>query len=775
MKKLQKPIAAVCMVLLLAGSILASCSNGKTAESSPAILNFKAERVGLDLADDQHVLDADEDGNGGFKVLVGTPEIVDMKTMQMEDGRELDVVDHACYREPYTSIIHSAYYHYNADFSAETGEREATGVEYARLFDSFGDANYNFRASVVQWENPYAEWLELQGSTYEMWKDENRLFAYFEHDYEQTFVKLKEIDGIQQTDIVEEETTITTKIGDAATSPGKNNPVGLRDLQYWVKDSVVYSVTKVGGYADNYLFINDRKIDPPQPKKDVPVSEIHGVCEIDGQMYVIMHYNKKGNAIGERPTPVGILVPIDQTTTEITLENAIELEVAPTGMCATDGKAAFFMAGTELYRTDGKGCDRLTNIEMCGYNESSTVRRIRPLSDGSFLMVVDYRLVRLTPSEEEFVSTIQKLVIGTVESWLEPSFGQRVEAFNRAGKNAVVELKTYNDIANLNLAMLSGEVDFVVSTDKMLLRNYANRGYLAPMEEVCPELFEGDKLLSGVVEASRYEGHIYDLPRIFFLYGWMIPADSGIPLDSMEGFAKAAVAHPQVNMKYSTRGEHGQLLLTRYLDEWVDFEKKTCHFDDGSFAAILELCALGAKDQAELDTGDATPYLNYTQITAYKDVWELIDEENPKVYCSVPSAADKGTMVWGSEYLAVVDKKDVKEAQAEFLMHYFYEENRIYLRDESGLFSIKTEETANRLKPYEPEEGEQVWVDPNEPALEKATWDLLENAGCFAYVKNDVTRVLLEEAGRYFAGEITAEQAADYVQNRISIYLAEQS
>ena len=32
-----------------------------------------------------------------------------------------------------------------------------------------------------------------------------------------------------------------------------------------------------------------------------------------------------------------------------------------------------------------------------------------------------------------------------------------------------------------------------------------------------------------------------------------------------------------------------------------------------------------------------------------------------------------------------------------------------------------------------------------------------------------------EEAYRYFAGDITAAQAADYVQNRISIYLAEQS
>jgi len=31
-----------------------------------------------------------------------------------------------------------------------------------------------------------------------------------------------------------------------------------------------------------------------------------------------------------------------------------------------------------------------------------------------------------------------------------------------------------------------------------------------------------------------------------------------------------------------------------------------------------------------------------------------------------------------------------------------------------------------------------------------------------------------EEAYRYFDGDITASQAAEYVQNRVSLYLAEQ-
>lgn len=54
------------------------------------------------------------------------------------------------------------------------------------------------------------------------------------------------------------------------------------------------------------------------------------------------------------------------------------------------------------------------------------------------------------------------------------------------------------------------------------------------------------------------------------------------------------------------------------------------------------------------------------------------------------------------------------------------------------------------------------------------TWKINRNTDHYAYWRNAVYDVMTEEAYRYFAGDITAKQAAEYVQNRISIYLAEQ-
>ena len=50
----------------------------------------------------------------------------------------------------------------------------------------------------------------------------------------------------------------------------------------------------------------------------------------------------------------------------------------------------------------------------------------------------------------------------------------------------------------------------------------------------------------------------------------------------------------------------------------------------------------------------------------------------------------------------------------------------------------------------------------------------LREADRFSYPINAVAEVILDEARRYFAGQITAEKAAEYIQNRVQLYLDEQ-
>ena len=56
-----------------------------------------------------------------------------------------------------------------------------------------------------------------------------------------------------------------------------------------------------------------------------------------------------------------------------------------------------------------------------------------------------------------------------------------------------------------------------------------------------------------------------------------------------------------------------------------------------------------------------------------------------------------------------------------------------------------------------------------------ATWDYIEKADHLRYYDSELHQVIRNEAQSFFSGSITAEKAAEYVQNRISLYLAEQS
>ena len=57
----------------------------------------------------------------------------------------------------------------------------------------------------------------------------------------------------------------------------------------------------------------------------------------------------------------------------------------------------------------------------------------------------------------------------------------------------------------------------------------------------------------------------------------------------------------------------------------------------------------------------------------------------------------------------------------------------------------------------------------------RTTQEMIDRIDHISYgTQNVIYEVMYEEAARYFAGDITAKQAAEYTQNRVSIYLAEQ-
>ena len=103
----------------------------------------------------------------------------------------------------------------------------------------------------------------------------------------------------------------------------------------------------------------------------------------------------------------------------------------------------------------------------------------------------------------------------------------------------------------------------------------------------------------------------------------------------------------------------------------------------------------------------------------------------------------------------------------------FQEEGKkITLISETDWLSVNRVELDNTL--INGEEPDSSLYQTTEHTI-KQTQNTINHADYFRYIRrNELCKVLNEEAGRYFTGEITAEKAAEYIQNRVSIYLAEQ-
>ncbi|MBQ6991202.1 MAG: hypothetical protein IJN58_09110, partial [Clostridia bacterium] len=557
-----------------------------------------------------------------------------------------------------------------------------------------------------------------------------------------------------------------------------------------------------------------------------------GLIGIDGVPYAL-----------ERADEKGILEPLTPETSQLTAEG-IEIEGTPTGGAFTDGRFGYFLSNTEIWRTDGENTICLTDLAPYGCTQTSPVRAVSALSDGRILVVADGKLIELFASDGS-EDGVQVYTIGTFD--YDGEYGStdelnfQVARYNEQSTNAFFKVKEFEEKSKLNLALLSGEIAMVITPDRFTLQNYVKQGVLAPLEEVAPALFEKDVLIENIVDATRIDGVCYYMPVNFDICGEAIAEPGNLKdgklFETRKEYCDYIVAHYPDYFKYNIKTD---ILnnLTRDVDEWIDWENATCHFDDGTFAEILEFSVQGTtwEEQGEhlgqlwasqeqwersymvesFSLKDAVESYRFTDVKKAQEYQIPVpDMEGPaggvttwvQVDFPMPSRAHSGYEIYAHNLYAVADNENSRDAAADLLewliLEDVVEEFPVDFYWEVGWdgFSINRDETdrylgrlidgyldfEEKIATYREKYQNDAKTRANlQDRINRhnmmcgkeqyeITWEYIENADHLQYYKNEISAVIHEEAGRYFGGMITAKQAADYVQNRISLYLAEQS
>ena len=533
------------------------------------------------------------------------------------------------------------------------------------------------------------------------------------------------------------------------------------------EDGVLYTV------LNRSLWIGQTKVELPESASGTRY-QVWCVARIGDQMYALVTAMSGSEAAGQW------LCRIDASTTRLELPAhsfPIRAEYA-----IWDGSTTWMLCDSVLYRTDGIACDSVCDLSASGV-EVKELLRIVPDGKGGFLALQNDGILRIDPSAGQEAKT---LTMGVYTMYTDCDAA--VAAFNRAGTSWVIRAKYYNDIETMNLALLNGELDLVCSLDQDMMRNYAAKGLLAPID---PALTA--QVLPNVVNACTERGSCCYLPRAFTLYCSTVPSSYvEDPGDLRELDRVIGIIDRSCPEFYEVQTK--QWVLSKVLQYcgrgWIDWDNRTADFTGDSFLTFLRFANRCADNEqtainAQGSYWDAGKRWLTIDRPMRLDFYHTYQEYDPEkdaaafILFSFPVGDYDGYAMVTKGFYAPVEGKNA-EGTAAFLRFLFSDE---FWFDEPGKlkneFDVSYPVNAVHCEALIDKQVESCMNNPYTTKLdwasEGAKWlGEIKRADHFYYTwSSELHTIIEEEAEPYFHGDCIAEEAARRIQNRVEIYLAE--
>ena len=426
----------------------------------------------------------------------------------------------------------------------------------------------------------------------------------------------------------------------------------------------------------------------------------------------------------------------------------------------------------------------------------------------------DKSIVLLTRTRSEEVPERLDLVLATVDG------GSRRAAlavdFNRNNEQYHITVKNYGSLTDLYNAILAKETIDIIDLSGIDIEKLSRQGIfedLAPWLEQS-ETFTRDDFLDGILEAYTFDGTLVGIPESFMLRtvvgdGSRIENSAGLTLEEL--FAISEQNPGAMPFDEITKEEMMQYLLMFNEDAFIDWETGECHFDSAQFKAVLELSRrFPDGDTSNERSGYESEVSLPSKIQNGDVLFAIADMSRLKTFqlyeamfgdaascVGFPTADGRGGtilfadnafgIVAGSgnksgawEFIeSVLNRKNVDSMDNEevYYAYYYYEPSQfptmkkamsaiadyIMETDKAGKFATMHYEDGWAFTSHA-----VTWDEIN------AILDLVPDATPYFSVEDDeIIKIINEEAGAYYSGQKGIDDVINIIQNRVQLYVNE--
>ena len=459
---------------------------------------------------------------------------------------------------------------------------------------------------------------------------------------------------------------------------------------------------------------------------------------------------------------------------------------------------------------------------------SNNIKNYFPLSDEEFL-VLSYSYennegkVEIANIKKVKASTVrEKTVLRLACANTDDRIKKNIISFNKENKDYRVELDDYSHYENpamqLGLDINSGKIPDILCIESLPVSQYIQKGLLTdlyPFMEKDEEVNKED-FIDSICQATERDGKLYFMGSAFTMQSLI---GSKKNLGDMEAltFSEMKKLYDSVPengefMRMMTKNNFITTMLSERLEDYIDWNTGEISFDSQEFIDLLEFANRFPK---EIDEEHASKESTPTMVekgTLMLDNLYIYGLDNIQMYAKMYKKAggfqaiaypsktgNTGLSIsFNGVALAITEQCKEKNGAWEFVRLFLTYKNQ---KSDSSYYGgmptrkdamEKALEYAAATKKYTDEDG--TVVRPNnitigfddytvdigpltKKEIETVRSMLNRISKCIAFdaASEEINKIIEEEAQAYFAGDKTAQEAAGLIQNRVKLYVSENS